>query len=707
MIKKPIITESRLNVGIVESYKKADPGSPVLGTFGVKSMTVENAVSQNRTRYSSEVWNTPNSFGAGGKFMDESRKLKPTSLLGSLDHPLDDRAELTLSEAAIAWTNVTRNEDGSWDGEADILDTPQGRICKTMLEYAKLRGGGELLGVSSRALGDSETVQESSGYIEDIIPESYDLMSFDFVYNPSFTNKASLTESKKALKTLTESIKDLAKEDKDHAEVYESFLERLSSKTKLDTITEMKSKVDEIRDAYLDALEQHENDIVNAIYKLKKMSDEDFQAKYGQKSRESIQKKLEAELEKAKEALYSTENGGPLETPLESTEPVVEDNVEPITEETVVEQTAVEILLEGNNEGNKRHWTKANIGNLIKLGFINAVSLVSRFEKSVEKNLGERGVQELEKMSAKEKLKGAARLVSDESIKKYLEPWAIDFHEQISEVQDPEQLYRMQPQNVVDFISKNQDNNWCQLKLKELQDNVNAYKAVLGEENMKAESMNPVRRGYRVNVTPEQADGISKHLDEQAIEYQTSEYNGKIRFDLSCNMTERIELNRLLSTLNESALRIQKKNLFEADEEGNKGKINESDIIDDFADDEDDPGLDNDDPEEDPEEEPAEDEDPAAEEDEDLEEDPEEEEPAAEPTLQEVYDLMLEIKELLVPVEEAELDDLGDLEDEDLLDDDIDEEEAALLDDLDEEDLDEMEDEELDYLLDLEESRNK
>jgi len=131
---KKIFKERQFNLGIVESYKPnkdANQDSPILGSFNVSGMAVENTVSQNRTRYSTEVWAQPTAFGKGGKFITEDGKLKPSTLFGSVDHPLDNRAELTLQEAAIAWSDLKRNEDGSWDGKADILNNPYGKIVKT------------------------------------------------------------------------------------------------------------------------------------------------------------------------------------------------------------------------------------------------------------------------------------------------------------------------------------------------------------------------------------------------------------------------------------------------------------------------------------------------------------------------------------------------------------------------------------------------
>ena len=214
---------------------------PILGSFKVKGMTVEEVKNQNGRIYKSDVWQQPNSFAKGGKYLDESGNLYPNLLYGSLDHPLDDRSDFRLEEAAIAWYNVSRNDDGSWDGAADILDTAKGKVIKSLLEYAKYRNAIGLLGVSSRALGEATLEETTDGEVESIIAEGFELISFDFVYNPSFaTAKVNLAESKKQSLLLTESIKSLAKEDPEHADYYNSVAESIIKEK--ETVTELEKK---------------------------------------------------------------------------------------------------------------------------------------------------------------------------------------------------------------------------------------------------------------------------------------------------------------------------------------------------------------------------------------------------------------------------------------------------------------------------------
>lgn len=268
-MSKKVFKEKQYNLGIVESYKpskEADENSPILGSFHVKGMAVENQISQNRTKYSKEVWSQPYSFGTGGKFIDESGKLKPSTLFGSVDHPVDDRAELLLQEAAIAWSDVTRNPDGSWDGSADILNNPQGKLIKTFLDYVKRRGGGDLLGVSSRALGESVLSENNGEQYEAIVPDSFELMSFDFVYNPSFKSAvAKLNESKNGNRvSLVESVRNLAKEDKENSKYYEAVAETLNEEPK-ETLTENANMMEAMQKLHTDLQANQNYDDVEFI----------------------------------------------------------------------------------------------------------------------------------------------------------------------------------------------------------------------------------------------------------------------------------------------------------------------------------------------------------------------------------------------------------------------------------------------------------
>ena len=126
--------------------------------------------------------------------------LETKTLLGELDHP-EDRLEVLAGEACIVMTDYRIDEDeGVIYAGFDILDTPRGRILKTLLDY------GSVLGVSSRGQGDIINTPEG----EKVDPDTYDFACFDAVLTPAVEKaRQSVVEStaKTKVKKFTESIK--------------------------------------------------------------------------------------------------------------------------------------------------------------------------------------------------------------------------------------------------------------------------------------------------------------------------------------------------------------------------------------------------------------------------------------------------------------------------------------------------------------------
>ena len=108
-------------------------------------------------------------------------------MFGELDHP-PERLETLQERAAIITTKLEMNDkDGVIMGEADILDTPFGRILKTFID------AGVKVGISSRGAGE-ETMKEG---VNQIIPDTFYLETFDIVSMPAVKSaRLSLVESK-------------------------------------------------------------------------------------------------------------------------------------------------------------------------------------------------------------------------------------------------------------------------------------------------------------------------------------------------------------------------------------------------------------------------------------------------------------------------------------------------------------------------------
>jgi len=143
--------------------------------------------------YTEELWDN-RVFGSE----DVMEALETKTLFGELDHPEGDRCETLAKNAAISIVKLEkRPEEGVIYGEAEILDTPTGRIVKALAD------SGAKLGVSSRGMG--EEIYENGQNIID--PNTYDFITFDVVVTPANTKaRVALAESKQ-LNTLTESLK--------------------------------------------------------------------------------------------------------------------------------------------------------------------------------------------------------------------------------------------------------------------------------------------------------------------------------------------------------------------------------------------------------------------------------------------------------------------------------------------------------------------
>jgi hypothetical protein len=135
---------------------------------------VENA---NKRIYPRRIWE---------KELKEQRVLdavQKRAMFGELDHPADGKT--SLKRVAHLVTDLQLQEDGNVTGAAEILDTPNGQILKTLFE------SGAQVGISSRGSG---SVQNG------VVQEDFKLGTFDFVARPStpgaLPRPAGETESK-------------------------------------------------------------------------------------------------------------------------------------------------------------------------------------------------------------------------------------------------------------------------------------------------------------------------------------------------------------------------------------------------------------------------------------------------------------------------------------------------------------------------------
>lgn len=167
-------------------------GNIIAGTFATADVLNENG--RNYKSRGWKIWlNRPS-------FQD---KLKTRRVLGELGHPAE--IDTTLRDVSHIVTYLELKPDGTVYGEAEILDTPSGKILRTLYE------AGVGLGISSRGYIPEgyNLIPEDEGLS---VPDEYELLTFDFVIDPSSPGafpklKESVTRSLRTL--VTESVDKL------------------------------------------------------------------------------------------------------------------------------------------------------------------------------------------------------------------------------------------------------------------------------------------------------------------------------------------------------------------------------------------------------------------------------------------------------------------------------------------------------------------
>ena len=159
-----------------------------------------NESTRNGRRYNRELWEK----ALNDELFHE--KIANKCLFLELGHPAD-REETDMSKVCACIPEMPRIIDGDLCACVDILDTPNGRILKTLCDY------GFIPGVSSRGSGD---VMPNN----DVDPETFFLETFDCVAIPAVKKaRLSMCESldKNSInlkQALTESFNKASEEDK-------------------------------------------------------------------------------------------------------------------------------------------------------------------------------------------------------------------------------------------------------------------------------------------------------------------------------------------------------------------------------------------------------------------------------------------------------------------------------------------------------------
>ncbi len=162
---------------------------------------------RNGRLYSEQLWD--NVFK--DPIMQE--KIKNRALFGEIGHPCD-RTEVDMEKIAICLAEEPKKyPDGTLKGIFDILDTPNGRILKTLCDY------GCKVGISSR--GEGDLMEDWTGEGEKVDPETYICECFDIVITPgvesarlSPVNESLDTNALKLKQALTEALNKATPENK-------------------------------------------------------------------------------------------------------------------------------------------------------------------------------------------------------------------------------------------------------------------------------------------------------------------------------------------------------------------------------------------------------------------------------------------------------------------------------------------------------------
>ena len=174
------------------SAKVSSKGTAILGRLTGPCADTINPT-RNGRKYSDELWEKV--------FKDPLVKEQFTNggIFGEMNHPAD-RDEVDLTQVCVCMPEPPKkNDKGELIASWDILDTPNGRILKTLCDY------GYKLGISSRGSGEIETDYDGN---ESVDPDSYQLNAWDIVLIPAV--KAArldyVTESVNNKKTLKQAL---------------------------------------------------------------------------------------------------------------------------------------------------------------------------------------------------------------------------------------------------------------------------------------------------------------------------------------------------------------------------------------------------------------------------------------------------------------------------------------------------------------------
>ena len=147
-------------------------------------------------------------------------KIANRCVFSELGHP-EDRAEIDMGKVCACLAEQPKlGKDGKLYGVFDILDTPNGKLLKTLCDY------GTTVGISSRGTGDLYTDENGD---EAVDPDTYQCECFDVVLIPAVESaRLQFVNEDYKGKTLKQALKEqLDRSNEEEQKVMKETLEKL------------------------------------------------------------------------------------------------------------------------------------------------------------------------------------------------------------------------------------------------------------------------------------------------------------------------------------------------------------------------------------------------------------------------------------------------------------------------------------------------
>lgn len=179
---------------------------------------------------------------------------------GELCHP-EDRTETDMEKIAVCLAEQPKiSDDGKIYGVFDILDTPNGRILKTLCDY------GTTIGVSSRGTGDLITDEDGN---ESVDPNTYNCECWDVVLIPAvesarlqYVNESLDAKDYNLKKALNESLDKSTPNDR---RVMEETLNKLGINTSDSENIDSKETSKQLENSSKEAIDDGANEIIKSL----------------------------------------------------------------------------------------------------------------------------------------------------------------------------------------------------------------------------------------------------------------------------------------------------------------------------------------------------------------------------------------------------------------------------------------------------------